>query len=488
MRQKMDSIAILKCLGARSNQVLRIYAAQTAMLGIAGGLLGILFGVAVERIFPLLIARIGFLPDPPPLGWDPVPAAQGLAIALATTLLFTIPPLLGIRGIKPNVILRREMAETAARRRWKPVLASGALILTGIAAIAAWLVEADLHQALRIGAYFAVALAVALAVLAGIARALLAGLQAVQRRAHLPAVLRHGLANLYRPGAHATAVLVALGVGVMFTLTVYLIETSLVSQIAASMPPGVPNVFLVDIPAADRQALTELAARQPGVLRPPEIMAAVALRLATVDGIPVERLALRGHARHFLRTRSVTWLREKPAGALLAAGAWWDPAHPPGEPQVSAEEEAALALGLRPGSSLVFQAWGRTIRATVASIHRPEAIRMSMRFEFIFSPGVLEGFPAVYYGGMRVEPRAVPALQRVLYERFPTVTVINVADVLEIVQQVVDRIAAVYRFLSLFTILAGAVILASSVAGTRFRRIREAAILKALGATRRRVA
>jgi putative ABC transport system permease protein len=274
----------------------------------------------------------------------------------------------------------------------------------------------------------------------------------------------------------------------MFTLAVYLMQTSLLSQIAASLPPGVPNVFLVDIPAADRQALTEIAARQPGVLRPPEVMAAVALRLATVDGVPVERLLLRGHARHLLRTRSVTWLREKPADAVLAAGAWWDPANPPREPQVSVEEEAARALGLRPGSTVVFQAWGRTIRATVACIHRPEAIRMSMRFEFIFSPGVLEGFPAVYYGGMRVQPRDVPALQRVLYERFPTVTVINVADVLEIVQQVVDRIAAVYRFLSLFTILAGAVILASSVAGTRFRRMRETAILKTLGATRGRVA
>jgi putative ABC transport system permease protein len=152
------------------------------------------------------------------------------------------------------------------------------------------------------------------------------------------------------------------------------------------------------------------------------------------------------------------------------------------------EEEAARTLHIQPGSTLVFQAWGRTLRARAAAIHRPEAIRMSMRFEFIFSPGVLNGFPAVYYGGMRVRPRDVPGLQRVLYERFPTVTVINVADVLEIVQQVVDRIAAIYRFLSLFTILAGAVILASSVAGTRFRRIREAAILKSLGATRRRVA
>lgn len=113
---------------------------------------------------------------------------------------------------------------------------------------------------------------------------------------------------------------------------------------------------------------------------------------------------------------------------------------------------------------------------------------MSSRFEFIFSPGALEEMPAVYYGAMRVRPPDVAALQRVMYDRYPTVTVVNVADVLAVVQQVVDQVAVLYRFLSLFTVLAGAVILASSVAGTRFRRIREVAVLKALGATRRRVA
>jgi putative ABC transport system permease protein len=96
--------------------------------------------------------------------------------------------------------------------------------------------------------------------------------------------------------------------------------------------------------------------------------------------------------------------------------------------------------------------------------------------------------PIIYYGGVRVKPRAVAALQRATYDKFPTVTVVNVADVLEIVQQVVDQIALVVRFISMFAILAGVVILASSVAGTRFRRIREVVILKTLGATRKRVA
>ena len=486
LRQKMDTIAILKCLGARSGQVLRIYVTQTALVGLVGGALGVLVGLGVERVFPLLIARI--FPAAPPLGWDLVPALQGLAAGLATTLLFSIPPLLGVRNIRPNAIFRREMAEARPRGAWKPAALAGAVILVGIAAIAAWLVEGSAGDKLRMGAYFAVALAIAMAALAGVARLLLAGLRSLAGRVRLATTVRHGLANLYRPGAHSTAVLVSLGVGVMFTLSVYLLQHSLLAQVADSMPPGMPNVFLLDIPAGERAALSALVARQSGVDRPPEIAAAVAMRLTAVDGRTVEQMGLQQYGRRFMRTRTVTWQREKPADTVVLAGRWWDPAHTPAEPQACVQEEAARTLHLKPGAMLDFQAWGRALRVRVACIHRAEAIRLSTRFEFIFSPGALDGFPAVYYGSARVGPRNVAALQRVLYERYPTVTVINVADVLEIVQQVVDQIAAVYRFLSLFTILAGAIILASGVAGTRFRRIREVAILKTLGATRRRVA
>lgn len=485
LRQKMDTIAVLKCVGARSGQVLRIYVAQTLMLGVAGGLAGVAVGAAVTRAFPLLLNRIFPVPD---LAWDPLPAVQGMAIGVAATLLFTLPPLLGIRGIRPNIIFRREMAETVPRRRWGASLASAAVIVVGIGAIAAWLVEGSPQNALRMGAYFAGGLTVALLVLAGIARVLLASLKWLVGRVRLPVTLRHGIANLYRPGSHSTAVLVALGVGVMFTLTTFLLQRSLLSQIAGSAPPDMPNVFLVDIPGPDRDAVVQLASRQPGVERAPEVTTAVAMRIESIGGVAVEELPLRQYGRRFLRTRSVTWMAQKPPDAVVVQGAWWEPSKPPAEPRLSVEDDAARILGVKPGSEIVWNAWGRKIHSRVAAVHRSEAVRMTARLEFIFSPGALEGMPAVYYGGMRVRPADVGALQRVLYERFPTVTVINVADVLEIIQDVVDQIAVVYRFLSLFTILAGAVILASSVAGTRFRRVREAAILKSLGATRRRVA
>ena len=217
---------------------------------------------------------------------------------MLATLLFTLPPLAGIRSIRPAVIFRREMAEAkpTLRERWqslRPALIAGAFVLAGMAAIAIGLAGATPKDALRMGTYFAVALVASLGLMALIAWLLLAGVRLFLQRSpwKLPSTLRHGAANLYRPGNHAAAVLVALGIGVMFTLSAYLLERSLVAQIRSSAPPGMPNVFLLDIPGRLRQAFTDLLSRQPGVESKPEIFGAVSLKLATVDGVPVEKAA-----------------------------------------------------------------------------------------------------------------------------------------------------------------------------------------------------
>ena len=492
LQQKMDSIAILKCLGARSGQVLKIYLAQTLALGLAGGVLGVAFGTLVQRAFPALISR--FFPIEPRMGLDLVPAAQGLAIGILTTLLFTLPPLLGIRGIRPAVIFRREMAEARPDwlRRWSrswEALGTAGVILVGIGLMAAWLAGTTLADSLRIGAYFAGGLLVSLLVIAGFAWMLLRGLRALLRGPGrlLPAVLREGAANLYRPGNHAQTVLVTLGTGVMFTLTVYLVQHAMIAEMMQSAPPGMANVFLLDIPGAQRQAITDLLKRQKGLEGPAEIVASVAVRLVSVNGVPVEKLGLQEWGRRFLRTRSVTSVATRPRDVEVLSGAFWNDT-PVAEPQVCASEEAARILRLKAGMQLEWSAWGRTLHTRLACIERTDSVRMTSRFEFLFSQGSLDGYPAIYFGSIRVKPVAVAALQRAVYEKMPTITVINMADVLEIVQEVVNQIALVVRFVSAFTIVAGAIILASSVAGTRFRRIREVVILKVLGATRRRVA
>jgi putative ABC transport system permease protein len=489
IQQRMDSIAIMKCLGARSVHLMRIYLIQTVALGLAGGLLGAAFGIAIQRIFPGFLAR--YFQLEPSARWDLITAAQGIGIAVLATLLFTLPPLLGIRRIRPSLILRREMAETKGDWRARlaaarPSIAAGVVIVIGIAGIAMSFATGSPQDIWKTGAYFAGALVVSLAVLSGIAWLMLRGLKILSRR-HLPTSVRHGIANLYRPGNHAQTVLVALGIGVMFTLTVYLVERGVITQMNRTAPPGMPNVFLIDISPKDREAILSLLKQQRGIEGSAELIGTVAAKLIEVDGQDIQKKVLKGWARRFRYARSVTSAAAMSGNVEVLRGKWWNSSKPPAAPEICISEEAAKTLGVEPGAMTRWTISGRELSARVACIHRIDEIHLASRVEFIFSTGALDGFPVIYYGALRVQPPAVPALQQALYERYPTVTVVNMADVLQTFQGVVDQIALVIRFISMFAILAGAIILASSVAGTRFRRMREVVILKTLGATRWRV-
>src|SRR5439155_4857016 len=168
---------------------------------------------------------------------------------------------------------------------------------------------------LRLGAYFIGGIVVSLLALSAVAWALLRSLQALLRGgagATLPASLRHGMANLYRPGNQAQMVLVALGLGVMFSLTIYLVQHSMLGDIARSAPPGMPNVFLLGITEAQKDSVRTLLAKQPGVQGAPEIVPYVAAKLVTVNGTPIERMVFHGWSRRFLQTRSASWSAAKP--------------------------------------------------------------------------------------------------------------------------------------------------------------------------------
>ncbi len=468
LSQKMDSIAIMKCLGAKSSQIISIYVLQTVGLGLAGGAIGIVFGLLVERAFPFFLDRYFHMKADGP--WDFVTAGQGMLIALLTTLLFTLPPLLSIRRIRPGLIFRREMAGEASTG-WLAKLRQSAipalLILVGIGSVAAWL-----SDSVRMGLYFLLGLVISLLALAGVASLLMRALKWISHKTGrtLRPSIRHGIANLFRPGNHAQSALVALGIGVMFTLTVYLVQRGLLTELVKSAPPGMPNVFLLDITPRIKDGVTAIAARQPGIEGKLELIGTVSARIQSINGTPFDRANLKGIARRYSRETSV--------GALpaLAAG------------QLSISEDAAKILQLQVGSKVNWATPAAEFVTTVAQIHKIDPTKLNRRIEFLVSAATLNGLPTIYYGALRVTPAQVPGLQRAIYGQYPTVTVVNIADVLQIVQGVVDQISLVIRFISAFAILAGAIILASSVAGTRFRRIREVVILKTLGATRNRVA
>ena len=208
------------------------------MLGIVGGLVGVAVGRAVEQVFPYLIRK--YFSVRAAMGWHFAAAGQGIAVAILTTLLFTVPPLLAIRKIRPALILRRGMPE--AKLPWyrrmveaREALTSAGVILIGIGAISAWLADSR-----RVGEYFAGGLTVSLIALTAVAWVLLRSMRNSGGESpwRIPSLTRQGMANLYRQGNQAQAILVSLGLGVMFTLTVYLVQDSVVSQIIRQRLPA----------------------------------------------------------------------------------------------------------------------------------------------------------------------------------------------------------------------------------------------------------
>lgn len=489
LQQKMDSIAIMKCIGARSSQIIRIYLIQTLGLGLMGGLLGVLFGSGVQAVFPFLIAR--YFNVPPTFVWDGLSMIQGLLAGIFSTLLFTLPPLLSIREIRPNLILRRAMADArvSLRNRLRGLrssIFSVVLILLGMGGLAAWLAGGKTEDALRLGMFFVIAIILSLLALIAVASILLRVIRTILKNQQLrfPSALRHGMANLDRPGNQARVVLISLGLGVMFTLTIFLVQRSMLQEMASNAPPGMPNVFLLDIQPGQKDDVLNLLHKQAGAEKNAELIPSVAARPLTANGTPVEQIIGEGPGRRFRQTRGVTWSAKVPQNVEILSGQWWGP---DAQASISVAEEAAKLLHLHPGSFMEFEVAGTTVRVQVAAIHRAEVVRIGSASEFIFTPDALKDLPVIYYGALRVQAQDIPLLQRAMYENFPAITVINVADVVQTIQEVVDQIALVVRFISAFTILAGLIILASSVAGTRFRRIREVVILKTLGGTRQKI-
>lgn len=493
IQQRLDTIAILKCLGARSSQVIRIYTLQTLLLGLTGGLAGIAVGAVVQRLFPLLLARYFQFRSIP---WNPSFALEGILAGTLVTLLFTIPPLLAVRQVKPALIFRREMAEVkpALLKRLRtqfPAFLSGLLILAGLGGVAVWLAES-----FRIGSYFVLGLAAALLILAAVAWLLLRGLRFFLRVSpiRLPVPIRHGMANLYRPGNHATSVLVSLGIGVMFTLTIYLVQSSFLVEVAGAAPKGAPNVLMINITSREEPAMRQFLNARTDLLARPTLTPLVAARLVSINGTKIEDLNLPappsppsndkdGRRRRRSFTTQVTWSDTKLEDLILRKGAWWQRGEKAAVLSVS--ERSANNLHIEPGMTLHWNSVGREFDAKVVSIHRVEAVRFGGEPDFIFSKASLEGLPVQWFGAVRLPVAKVAAFQRDAYHAFPTVTAINAADVMSIVQEVVDQVALVIRFISAFAILAGAIILASTVAGTRLRRTRESAVLKTIGARRR---
>ena len=303
-------------------------------------------------------------------------------------------------------------------------------------------------------------------------------------RLRLPSSLRHGLANLYRPGNQSAAVLAALGTGVMLILAVYLMQKGLLRDLRETASPSLPNVFLVDVRTDEVAGVKEFFAHQQGVSQPLTMIPVVMGRFISINGKPVEEMKDQHYPRRMLESAELSWADALPEGDKVTEGAWWTNA---GAAQLAVSEGVAKRLHLGVGSQVELETGGDTRALTVAAIYRSDGQHLGARVQFVLPSGQIADQPSTWYGGAHIDPRQVAAMERAFFAAYPPSLSSTLPTCCERIENVVDQITFVVRLLAGFSILAGLTILASSIASTRFRRMQEAVVLKTPGRSPARI-
>jgi putative ABC transport system permease protein len=345
-----------------------------------------------------------------------------------------------------------------------------------------------------IGFLFLGALSFAITILFVCARMFIQGLAWVPKPRSLS--LRYALGNVVRPGSQATGIMVAIGIGVMAIVTVSLVEQALLHQIQENRPADAPTFFFIDIQPDQAKEFVTLVDQQTGHARP-ELTPLVRSRLYSIneqvikadegmekDDKRAEGKEGRGKQWYFTREYVLTFLDKLPKDNRLVKGEWWKPGQIFSTPQVSVEEDAAMHLGLKIGSTVAFDIQGAILSAEVSSIRKVEWGNFSTNFYMIFSPGSIPGAPITYVATVHVSPEQEVPLQQAVVASFPNISAIHIGDVLDGFARVLDRLSLAIRSVALFCVVAGGLVMAAALASTRYRRLYESVILKALGATR----
>jgi putative ABC transport system permease protein len=466
---RYDAVAVLKCLGAARRTVLLVFLGELLLVALLAAGAGSLLGLGAQSLLAAIAAGLVQGQLPPPAA---VPALLGLLTATLILLGFALPPLVELARTPPARVLRRELAPAPIARTVVAALACAALLAS------LFLLARDVQL---VGGVAAGALVGGL-VLYATGRGLVALTRTV-RSGEL--AWRHGLLNVARRGRQSAVQVVAFGLGLSVLLLLAVVRTDLMEDWQASLPADAPDHFLVNIPPEEVAPLVALLAEH-GVARP-TLYPWVRARLLAVNGRPVsEQRPASERARAFLeREQNLSWSAELPPDNTVISGRWWE-GEPPKTPEVSLAKEFADELGLKPGDELSFDVAGERVIARVASVRRVRWDGFKPNFFLMFSPGALDASTGTYMTSVHLG-QGDKALLAELARRFPSVSVFDVGAILAQIRSVTDRAALAVEYVSLFSLLAGVVVLIAAVEVTRSERRYESAVLRALGASRRRV-
>ena len=469
--RRMDTVALMKSLGATQGFVICVALIQLTLLGILGIVAGSLVGFAAQEMLSRILIDLMQQSDLPGASMRPIVLASSSAIVLL--LGFALPSLIQLRNTPPLRVLRHDAMPPAPSR----ILVAG----LALAAVAALLYRSvgDLRMlVILIGGITVIAVLLYL-----VGRGLVALLGSA--RAGVGVAWRYGLANVARRGRDSAVQVVAFGLGITVLLLLTLVRTDLLEGWRETLSDNAPNHFLINIQPHETESVAAMFEKN-GIARP-VFTALVRARMTTINGESVKEREYPNENGKWLANReaNLSWAVAMSASNELIEGEWW-PANYDGPPLVSIEQEAAANAGLSIGDRLKFFVAGREVEATIASIRKINWDSFQPNFFIVLSPGALQGMPMTYISSMRIADENQPMLVD-LVRAHPSISVIDLGAILEQVRGIIEKATLAVQAVFIFTLAAGIVVLFAAVQSTIDERRFESAMLRALGAKRRTV-
>lgn len=468
--RRMDTVALMKSLGATQRFVISVAVTQLLLLGLLGIIAGSVVGYVAEEILSWILADL-IANDLPIVGPMPVVLASGSAIVLLIG--FALPSLIQLRNTPPLRVLRHDAMPPAPSR----VFVAG-ISLAAVAALLYRSVGDALMLVILLGGIVVIAAALYI-----VGRGLVATMG--RFRSGVGVAWRYGLANVARRGRDSAIQVVAFGLGLTVLLLLTIVRTDLLQGWRQTLDQNAPNHFMINIQPHELESVASIY--QSAGIEVPTFRPLIRARMVTINDESVKE-------REY-PTRDGNWMANREANLSFAAalspsntivdGEWW-PEDYDGPPLVSVEEEAAIETGLVIGDRMMFLIAGRELEATIASTRKVNWDSFQPNFFMVFSPGALEDMPVTYIASLRIEKEQQSVLVK-LVRTHPSISVIDLDSILQQVRGIIEKASLAVQAVFIFTLAAGIAVLFAAVQSTIDERRFESAILRALGARKRTV-
>lgn len=481
IREKINTIAVLRCLGASSRQAFIIYLIQIVGIGLIGSFIGALLGTVIQQVLPVVLKD--FLPVEITVAISWAAIAQGLLLGLIISILFALLPLVSVRNISPLNTLRISFQETSLFRdpvKWL-VYFLIVLFVFGFT----YLQMGSLRKTM----YFTGGVLFAFVVLSALAYAMM-----WLARRFFPSswsyLWRQGFANLFRPNNQTLILVVSIGLGTAFICTLFFVQDILINRVTMSSSKNQPNMVLFDIQSEQRQSISDLTRSMdlPIIQEVP----IVNMRMTEIKGRNAESFrkdsTAWGAKRALDREYRVTYRDSLSDSEKIIDGKWSGTVSPNQIISISLEEGFARRIDVKIGDKLTFNVQGAPMETVVGSIRKVDWNRIQTNFLLIFPTGVLEDAPQFHVLLTRVPSNKISAdFQRAVIKSYPNISMIDLGLVLSVLDEILTKMGFVIRFMAAFSIITGLIVLIASVLISKYQRIRESVLLRTLGASRKQI-